>query len=105
MSQERRENRLISAVADWRRRSRELAARLRSTAREDDAWLWRIHLRILRYLLRRYEHSPPEQIEPVNTPLIDIDPLVIGPIRPSEGRPRTRLCARRFRYDRDQRAG
>lgn len=92
MSRERRERRLFAAVAEWRRRSIELTGRLRTAARHDDAWLWRIHLRILRFLLVRYEHASPEPVEPADADLVGSpDSTVDGPINLSEGRPaRTR---------------
>jgi hypothetical protein len=91
MSRKRPESRLIAAIADWRRRSTELSSRLRSSANAD-AWLFRIHLRILRFLLLRYDKNPAEPIEPAEPdPLEPSQPVAVGPLEPVEGRrPRSR---------------
>lgn len=85
-------NRLSTAVAEWRRRCDELAAALRTAARDDDAWRWRIHRRILSYLLRRYGN---EVVEPIDQPpaeqFVEPEPTVCRPPDLAEGRqPRSR---------------
>jgi hypothetical protein len=88
MSLRHPKNRLSTAVADWRRRCDELVTSLRAAATHDDAWQWRIHLRILRFLLRRYGQQAIEPVESIpDEETIAIDPEVVGPIDLAEGRP------------------
>ena len=81
--------RLAAAVADWRRRCIHLATALRTAARDDDAWQWRIHLRILSYLLRRYGHVAPAPLDspPPAEPFTEAEPTVYPLADPTEGRP------------------
>jgi hypothetical protein len=92
MSRKRPESRLIAAIADWRRRSIDLSVRLRSSATDPDAWLFRIHLRILHFLLLRYDRNTAETVEPHEPDVVEQSEFVdVGPLQSAEGRPpRTR---------------